>query len=410
MKILFVSQYFYPESFRGNDMVFDLIKKGHNITVLTAKPNYPQGKFYKGYSLFSKKKEFINGAKIIRTPVIPRGNGGGLRLLINYLSFVFFSFFTVHFRIHEKYDLVLVQQLSPVTMALPAIWVKKKQKIPMILWVLDLWPDSVTAASNFNNRTVLNLLNKLVNYVYISSDKILISSKSFKDSIQSRLTDKDKEICYFPNWAEDVFTSNSKEITLETLPKFPEGFNILFAGNMGEAQDFESIAKTIKQTKNINWIFIGDGRKSSWFKEEINKNSLPNVFLYGRFDIELMPFLFKQADAMLVTLKNEPIFELTVPAKIQAYMASSKIILGMLNGEGHDLINNSKSGIAVKAGDYQGLAKAVEQISKMDLADLKILQENSYNTYQTNFSKKTLFDKLEKQLIKSCKEYQLRPQ
>ena len=403
MKILFISQYFYPESFKGNDIVFDFIKRGHQVTVLTAKPNYPNGKFYKGYTFFNRREEIIEGARIIRTPIIPRGNGKGLSLAINYLSFIFFSYFTCIFRLRDKYDAIFVQQLSPVTMALPGLWIKRRQKIPLVLWTLDLWPESVVSASNFRNRFILGLLNKLVSHIYNSADSILISSQFFRKSITEKIQNKNKPIIYFPNWAEDIFTKPQIQQSQNATPVLPAGTNIMFAGNVGEAQDFESILIaaeiTLQKKPDINWIIVGDGRKLNWIKSEISNRRLTNVVLLGRFPIEEMPFLFTKADAMLVTLKDSPALSMTVPAKIQAYMASSKIILGMMNGEGHDLINTAKCGFAVKAGDAVGLAEKAIYLSNIPKEEKNNYERNSLSYYKENFDKEKLLTNLEQIIL-----------
>lgn len=395
MRILFVSQYFYPETFKGNDLVFDFIKRGHDVTVLTAKPNYPNGNFYQGYSFFGKREEIIQGAKVIRTPVYPRKNGKGIHLIINYLSFVFFSYFTCMFRVKGKFDIIFVQQLSPVTMALPGLWLKKKHKKPLYLWVLDLWPESILAASNFKNSKIVHFIDRLVKHIYNNSDVILISSNYFRDSIVEKLKDKKKEVIYFPNWAEDIFTQTSlKEVS---IPDLPNGFNIMFAGNVGESQDFDTILKAAELTVSdaINWVIVGDGRKMDWIKNEIKIKNVSNVHLLGRYDIDTMPHFFRKADVMLVSLKDEAVFALTVPAKIQAYMASGKVILGALNGEGNELINDSKCGYAVSAGNFVALAEKAIHLKKLTTESKQEMEYNSKTYYENNFSKEMLFDKLE---------------
>lgn len=403
MKLLFISQYFYPESFRGNDIVFDFVKRGHDVTVLTAKPNYPNGKFFKGYSFFNKRVEIIGGARIIRTPIIPRGNGKGLYLMVNYLSFIVFSYFTCIFRIRDKYDAIFIQQLSPVTMALPGLWIKKRQNIPICLWVLDLWPESVTAASRIKNKLILNGLDNLVKYIYNRADLILISSEFFRKSINDKIGNENKTINYFPNWAEAIFSNPDLVNANLVLPTLPLGKRIMFAGNIGEAQDFESILNAAEITKLQNpylfWIIVGDGRKLNWIRSEIVKRRLSNIIILGRFPLEDMPLLFAEADIMLVTLKDSPVLSLTVPAKIQAYMASSKMILGMLNGEGHDMINIANCGFAVKAGDYNGLAERAIFLSNISEETKFEYERNSLEYYKSNFEKGMLLTKLESNIL-----------
>ncbi len=395
MKILIVSQYFWPEDFKVNDIAFDFVQKGHDVTVLTAKPNYPQGKIYKGYGLFSKRKEIHNQVKIIRSPIIPRRGGGALFLGLNYLSFVFFAFFSVMFRLKGNYDIIFCHLTSPITSALPAIWLKKKFKIPLVFWVLDLWPESVENTTNIKSKRFYRYLTKLVSYIYSQSDHILVSSKYFVASVKEKIPNLAIPITYFPNWAEDVFVQKTNEEY--KLPSLPNGFNIMFAGNIGEAQDFESIVQVAKHTikEDINWVIVGDGRKYEWLKKEIKTNKLTNITLLGRHPLNAMPSFFEKADAMLVSLKNEAIFKLTVPAKIQAYMASGKIIMGMINGEANQLINESRCGYAVSAGDYESLARDSIKLKNLSAKNRKNMEERAVSYYHENFSKPELFQKLE---------------
>jgi glycosyltransferase involved in cell wall biosynthesis len=399
MKILFVSQYFYPETFRGNDIVFDLASKGHDVTVLTGKPNYPSGFFYKGYKFWGIQNEQIHGANVIRIPTIPRGKGGAARLILNYCSFILFSFFPARFNVDRDFDIIFVQQLSPVTMALPAIWaLKRNKKAKLYLWVLDLWPESVTSTSGFSNRFVIGLLDKVVRYIYSKSDYILISSKFFEDSIKLRCDNK--RIIYFPNWAETLYENPEIKEDLE-LPVLPNGFNIMFAGNIGEAQDFETIIKAANLTKaeSINWVLIGDGRKLNWVKSQVKDHNLHNVYTYGRYPIEKMPTFFQSADVMLLTLKKSPISELTVPAKLQAYLASGKIILGAINGEAKSIINKNNVGLVSESGDFNSLSSNAIFLKNLSIKERVSMEKNSRNLYYKQFSKKVLLDRLEKLFI-----------
>jgi glycosyltransferase involved in cell wall biosynthesis len=402
MKILFVSQYFYPETFRGNDIVFDFVNRGHEVTVITGKPNYPIGTFYKGYKFWGVKKELINGADVIRIPTFPRGKGSALKLLLNYFSFYLFSYPYSRFKTDKDFDIIFVQQLSPVFMAMPAIWaLKRNKKAKLYLWVLDLWPESVAATTGITNNFIIVILNKLIKYIYSKSDYILISSKSFETSIEQRSIKKD--IIYFPNWAESIFEETALNKNFE-LPVLPNGFNIMFAGNIGEAQDFETILSAAIQTKteNINWILVGDGRKLDWVKSQIKFHNLQNVFILGRYPIEAMPYFFRKANVMLLTLKKSLISDLTVPAKLQAYAASGKIILASINGEANAIINKHDIGLACESGDFKSLSENAIILKNIPEEQRIKMEKNSRNLYYTSYSKKVLLDNLENIFKSNC--------
>lgn len=402
MKILYVSQYFYPETFRGNDIVSEFVKKGHEVTVITGKPNYPLGTFYHGYKFWGVKKEIIDGADVIRIPTFPRGKGGAFKLILNYFSFYLFSYPYSRFKTDRDFDIIFVQQLSPVTMAMPAIWaLKRNKKAKLYLWVLDLWPESVTATTGIANKFIIGLLNKLVKYIYSKSNFILISSKSFEKSIKQRSFNK--QILYFPNWAESIYEETEINKDYE-LPILPNGFNIMFAGNIGEAQDFETIltAAIQTQTENINWILVGDGRKLDWVRSQVKFHNLHNVIILGRYPIEEMPYFFRAANAMLLTLKNSLISDLTVPAKLQAYAASGKIILAAINGEAKSIINEHNIGLACESGDFKSLSENAKILKNFSLEQRIKMEKNSRNLYYKSYSKKVLLDNLENIFKSNC--------
>ena len=329
MRILIATQYFHPENFKSNDVAFELAKRGHIVTVLTNIPNYPQGKFYKGYGIFRRRIETVNGVKIYRTFVIPRGKGGGIMLALNYFSWAFIaSVWAFFLAVFHRYDAIIVHETSPVTQGFPALVVKWMQRIPLYFWVLDLWPESLRAAGGINNKYVLGFFTKVTQFIYNHSTKILMSSEGFRKSIMEKGDYADKLI-YFPNWAEDVFADASDY----PIPSLPDGFRVMFAGNIGESQDFENVmqaALLLKDRKDIKFIFVGDGRRKPFVEEFIRQHSLEDtVFTPGRFPIEAMPTFFLHADAMLLSLKDDLIFNLIVPAKLQAYMSAGKPVVAM---------------------------------------------------------------------------------
>jgi glycosyltransferase involved in cell wall biosynthesis len=396
MRILLVTQYFFPENFKSNDIAFELATRGHEVTVLTGLPNYPEGKIFDGYGFFKKRKENLNGVKVIRSLLIPRGNGGGVRLFINYFSWAFFaSVKAFSLSINNKFDAIIVHEPSPITQGFPAIVIKKLQKIPIYFWVLDLWPESLTSAGGIKNKYVLSVFTKMVRYIYNNSDKILISSKGFKKSILAKGNYKEK-LVYFPNWAEDSILKGDLDYP---IPILPEGFKIIFAGNIGAAQDVDSIVKTALILKNkidIHFLFIGDGRNRVQLEDFVVKNDLnQTVHFLGRFPIDAMKTFFNQADGLLVSLKDELIFNVTVPAKLQAYLCTQKPILGMLNGEGASIINDANCGLSVNAGDFKELAQKILKLYEMSIEERNNLGENGFKYFEENFTMSKCIDKLE---------------
>lgn len=397
MRILVVTQYFWPENFKINDFVLGMSELGHSVTVLTGKPNYPSGRFYKGYNFFSRRTDHYNYIKIIRAPLITRGGGGGLRLMMNYFSFAFFASVSGLLRVRNSFDVIFVYEPSPITVGIPAIVLRKKFDIPVFLWVQDLWPESVEIAGNVKNKTVLEMLNKLVIKIYKNTDKILISSRSFFDSIRLKDVESDK-IIYFPNWPEDVYTSENPDV-LKYLDIMPSGFRIMFAGNIGDSQDFESIlmsADLLRQNKKIHWIIIGDGRRKLWLESEVKRLGLSSNFhILGSYPQNDMPNFFHHCDALLVSLKDSKIFSMTVPAKIQSYLAFGKPILAMLNGEGSSIILEAGAGLSCNAGDFKQLAINVEILAGSDEDHLRKMGENARKYSNENFNRALLFKKFE---------------
>lgn len=396
MKILIVTQYFYPETFKSTDLAFELQKRGYEITVLTGLPNYPEGKIYKGYGFFNNRMQNINGVRIIRSLLLPRGDGSGLRLFLNYYSFAFFASVKAFFLgLSNKYDAIIVHEPSPITQFYPALLLKKLWKIPIFFWVMDLWPESLSIAGGVKNKIVLGYYESVIKTFYKNSKKILITSKGFRKSINEK-GDFDSKIAYFPNWAEDSISEGDKNYP---IPSLPNGFKVMFAGNIGEAQDLEHIMKAaleLREHKNIKFIFVGDGRKMPFVREFLEEYKLQEtVHLIGRFPVEAMASFFNKAEVMLVTLKDDPIFNLTIPAKVQAYMSASKPIVAMLNGEGAENILDSESGFVVNASDYKGLATTILMTYELPNEELIRLGNNARKYYEKYFRMNQCISNLE---------------
>lgn len=381
-------------------MAFELQKRGHEVSVMTAIPDYPHGSFFKGYGILKKRRETINGVKIHRSFVVPRGTGTPFRLTLNYLSYTLFaSLKALIFGLIRKYDVVLVHETSPIMVGIPAVIIKKMQRLSLHFWVLDLWPESLSAAGNIHNKGILSLFKSLTNWIYRNSNTLLIGSKGYQKSISKQGPFEDK-MEYYPNWVDEL-----DETISDDLPELPKDkFNIVFTGNIGDAQDFPHVieaAKMLKDNYLIQFIIIGDGRKKDWVEEQIKLHELPNVKCLGRFPITAMSHFYRQASVLFLALKNQPIFALTAPAKLQAYMAAGKPIVGMINGDGADLINEADCGWSVPAEESKALADLLLRLSHEDKLILDKKGQNGKAYSERHFNFKKSIDRLEEIIKKS---------
>jgi len=395
MKILLVSQYFYPENFKINDLIFSLKKRGHDITVLTGKPNYSKNTFYDGYGWKSNDFETIFDIPVYRANLFSRGNGGAIRLFLNYISFVIFALFKIK-KIQGPFDIIFVYQTSPVTVGIPAVFAKKLFKAPIYFWVQDLWPESLKAAGGINNKFVLGLFNSLTIWMYNHSKKVLIQSNGFKEYIlnQGILNNK---LVYYPNPTEEFYypLTGIKEHSKFFKKEF---FNIVFAGNIGEAQSFKTIIGAIGLLKDfsVKIIVLGSGRYKETALELIKRNGLESHFDFlGSFQSKEMPIFFSHADALLVSLKKSKIFSLTIPAKIQSYLACGKPIIASLDGEGARIVQEAKCGVVSPAEDIVQLSQSIEKIISLDKYKLNEMGRNGRYYYDKEFDRKFLLDRLE---------------
>lgn len=396
MRLLVVSQYFWPENFRINDLVGEFARKGHEITVLTGWPNYPGGRIFEDYRQDPERYASFDGVRVVRVPLIPRGRGG-LRLILNYLSFALSASLLGLWKLRGcKFDAVLVYEPSPITVGIPGAVMRAVKKAPMALWVLDLWPETLKAVGVVKSEALLRLVGCLVTFIYRRCDLILAQSRSFIPQIR-RYAGEDRRIEYFPNWAEAVFDGGAAEPAPEVPPA--QGFSVMFAGNIGEAQDFPAIlaaAAALKDRADIRWLIVGDGRMSPWVAEQIAAQGLEGrVQLLGRHPVERMPSFFRHADALLVSLKNEPIFALTIPGKLQSYLAAGIPVIAMLDGEGAELLTHAGAGLACAAGDPAGLARAVLQLADMDAGEREAMGRRGRALYARDFERQVLLDRAE---------------
>lgn len=397
MKILIVSQYFWPENFRINDLTQELVKRGHAVTVLTGVPNYPSGDVFEAYLQNPKTFEQYCGAKVLRVPMLARSHSK-IRLILNYASFVVGACVVGPWRLRgQQADVIFVFEPSPVTVGLPAILFGRIKQAPVVFWALDLWPETLAAVGVIRSPMLLNLVGRMVRFIYERCTLILGQSRGFLASIEKYCSDVHK-IRYFPNWAEEVFEETNQVLAPE-VPARDGVFNILFAGNLGEAQDLPAVlaaAQKLRDSTVIRWLILGDGRKADWLREQIKKRGLEaSVLMLGRFPLERMPAFFAHAGALLVSLKKDPVFSLTIPGKVQSYLMAGMPLLGMLDGEGAKVINEANAGLVSEAGDANGLASAALKMSVMTSDQRKQLGLNGRAYAKKEFDRDSLMSELE---------------
>ncbi len=387
MKILVVCQYFYPEQFKISDICFELVKLGHDVTVLTGLPNYPAGVVHKEYRWFKNRHENINGVQVIRSTLIARGKGK-LRLALNYISFAVCASVRALF-LQKDFDVILVWQLSPITMALPALLLNKLTGKPLLLYSQDLWPESVVAVGVNKEGIIYKMLLSFSKYVYHGVDKILISSKMFAKYFEE-VIGINSSISYLPVYAESLF-ENIKSIGNESGT-----INLVFAGNIGEMQSVETIIKAANELKdldNIKWHIVGDGSDKNNCERLAREYGLSNVIFYGQRPIEEMPEFYSIADAFLVTLKVNKEISYTLPNKVQSYMAAGKPVIGAIDGETRLVIEEADCGYCCKAEDYIALAELIKGFA-LNIEKHAALGDNARKYYKEHFDKQIFMNKL----------------
>ena len=398
MHVLIVTQYFWPENFRINDVAIGLKENGHEVTVLTGQPNYPEGRFFPGYGCWSKTEESYHGIRVLRVPLIPRGNGGALRLLLNFCSFALSASVFGAWRCRASYDVILVFEPSPVTVGIPAIVLKKLRGAPILFWVQDLWPESLSATGATKSRWILGIVESLVQRIYRQCDRILVQSEAFRTPIE-RLGVKREHIMYFPNSAEAFYQPLSLEREAPEHSQLPSGFRVVFGGNIGKAQSFGTIldaAELLKDQPEIHWIVLGDGRMFTWLQDQVERRGLGRtVHLLGRFPAESMPRYFALADVLLVTLLEQPIFALTIPSKVQSYLACGKPIVAALSGEGARIIREAEAGLTPPPEDPRALANSVLAMYNMPAEVRRAMGLRGRTYFETHFERMLLLERLD---------------
>ena len=396
-RVLIVAQNFYPEFFKSNDIASELVERGYFVDVLTGIPNYPEGEFYDGYGIFSRRREEYKGAKVYRAFQLPRGKRpGAVRLSLNYLSWALCSTFWIlfYFVFKHRYDAIIVHQTSPITQAWSALLLGAIRRTPIYTWVLDIWPDSVTGFLRKPSRVIEATLRWFTNVVYRRSKRILISSPGFR-ALVNRDGDYDNKIVVFPNWCDDILAMPTKEI-----PTLAKGFRVMMAGNMSEATGLEDVVAVMKRTAhnpNIVWVFVGGGNRVEWLKQRVKEENLERCCaIVGRYPFDYMASFYREADVMFISLKQTflPHLEATIPARLQSYMSAGKPIVGMIGSGVSQFVKTIDCGICVPSGDIEGCASMILGLAE-NSSNLERWGINARNYYINHFTKSQSISNLE---------------
>jgi colanic acid biosynthesis glycosyl transferase WcaI len=406
LRLLIVSQYFWPENFRINDLAASLRARGHVVSVLTGLPNYPRGRFFDGYSLAGPLRERHDDIALRRVPMMARGSARRWRLVLNYASFAISASVLGPFVAPRDIDAIFVFGPSPPTVAVPALWLGALRRCPVVFWVQDLWPEALSAVGAIRNRTILGAVGRFVGALYRRCDLVLGQSPAAVASIRARAGSAAADrVRYFPCSAEDDYLAAVPAGAAAKLTELgvPAGFRILFAGNLGAAQDLDALldaADRLRARADIQWVFLGDGRRRGWLAAEIDRRGLrPTVHLISRRPMVEMPAFFADADALLVSLKDAPGLTETIPAKVQSYLASGRPIVGALNGEGARIIRESGAGVTCAPGNPAALAATIADLAALSVEARDAMGRHGRDYYHRHFDRDRLIDQLESWLL-----------
>ncbi len=390
-----MSQYFWPESFRINEVVESLRQSGCEVAVLTGQPNYPEGKIYPGYRAWSSgRHDHTGGYPIYRTAIFPRGSGKGWRLALNYLSFVVSASLQGRWLLRgQHFDVILVYGMSPIFQAIPGIFLKRAMRAALVTWVQDLWPESIAVAGFVRNRWVLGCIGAGVKWIYRRCDLLLVQSQAFVSIVQSMAGRV--PVLYHPNPGE--LPSGESPEAADSGVTLEAGFNVVFAGNLGTVQALDTVldaAERLATYRDIHIVLVGGGSRRNWLVQQAAFRKLSNVRFVERLPPQAMPLVLSQASALLVSLVRGPTMSKTIPSKIQAYLAAGRPIIACLDGEGARVVEESAAGLSCGAEDASALARAILRMHGMPDSRLRQMGEAGRWYYRQNFEPGALARKL----------------
>jgi len=405
MKIAFLSQYFHPETFSNNAIAEALVARGHEVHAVPCVPNYPAGTFFPGYSNRARREETWRGVAIHRARTWPRGRSAA-SLALNYLVYPVTATWTAMRRVPGRPDVSFVSMPSPLLQAFAGVFLRWLKGTPTVYWVQDIWPESATYTLGLKNPLLTRPLAWLCGWLYRRADLILVQSAAFPAMIE-RFGVAPGRIRVFPNTAPETYRPVVPEDAPDEAALVPQhGFRLMFAGNIGESQDFDTLiaaADLLRDLADLTWVIVGSGRDMARVQAVIADKGLADRFVFaGRHPEDRMPFFFAHADAMLVSLKDIPIFALTVPYKIQCYMACGKPIVAALSGEGARIVEEAGAGTVAPAGRPEALARAVRAMHDAGAAERAAMGRRARAFFEARFAADKVYGDLEAWLAEAA--------
>lgn len=396
MKILIVSHYFPPEPMRAGDVALGLQECGHEVTVLTGFPCYPTGRLYPGYKMKFLQFEDYHGIRVIRVPLYPDYSLTTIRRTLNYTSFALSASLMGPW-LTGRPDSIFVFLNSPVTMAIPAVVIKALRSGRLFLWVQDLWPETLEALGILRNPRLLRLVGRMVRFLYGQAERILVQSRGFIDSVAARGVPRDR-IEYVPNWAEDLYRVVPSDEAFLQAEGLTDGFKVMFAGNLGVAQNLPVLldaAEALADHPEIRFIVVGDGSEYAALVEAARRRGLRTVVFKGRQPAHTMPQYFASADALLIQLKMNRVFEVTIPSKLQSYMACGRPIIAALAGSGAEIVSEAKAGVVCQPDNADALRDAILALWGKRTEDREQMGVNARRYYERHFDRRLILNRLQ---------------
>ncbi|MFT0876653.1 glycosyltransferase family 4 protein [Rhodopseudomonas sp. G2_2311] len=386
-----MSQHFWPETFRINEVVESLMDAGCEVTVLAGQPNYPDGKIFAGYGAArAGRSRHPAGYTICRVPIIPRGKSGALRLFANYMSFVVSAAVIGPFLLRgQTYDVVFVYAISPILQAIPAIFIRYLKSASLVIWVQDLWPRSLEATGYVKNSWILASVAAVTKWIYSRADLLLVPSRGLGRLIAPAAAST--RIAFHPNPAETAVSADhsSQPISVE----FPLGFSVVFAGNIGTAQALDTVidaAELLINEKDIHFQLIGSGSRLAYLMDEVRRRRLSNVSFPGRYPPEAMSQIYARSSALLASLVHDDGLAEVIPSKVQTYLAAGRPIIAALEGEGAEIVRSSGAGLVVPPEDCRALVDAILRLKRMPKAEQDAMGDAGRKFFREHFDPKRL--------------------